>query len=166
MRRISAVSSLPLAEGVVHTEDLLDMLKQGVGVWNQWRKEHPEVRPDLSGINLRGSQLRKVDFQGVNLNGADLSETSLAGANLSQADLRNASLRKASLYRVDLSGADLSGADLQDTFLRNANLFETIFTDVKLERTVFYRSLPEANLYQEIINKAKRHEEKPESDTN
>jgi hypothetical protein len=26
----------------------LAILKQGVEVWNQWRKEHPEIRPDLS----------------------------------------------------------------------------------------------------------------------
>ena len=160
------ISSPSLAQEAIHTEDMLNLLQQGAGVWNQWRKEHPEVQPDLSGANLRGSKLRKIDFQGVNLNGADLSETFLAGANLSKADLRNASLRKASLYRADLSGADLSGADLQDTFLRQANLFETTFTNVKLERTVFYHARPEANLYEEIINRAKQNEEKSGSDPN
>ena len=157
----SSTSSPPLAREAVHKEDLLNLLKQGADVWNQWRKEHPEVQPDLSGANLRGSKLRRVNFQGVNLNGADLSETSLAGANLGKADLQNASLRKASLYR-----ADLSGTDLQDTFMRKANLLETNLADVKLERTVFYRAIPEANFYDEIMNRAKRNEEKPGSDPN
>ena len=26
----------------------LDILKHGVEVWNQWRKEHPSIEPDLS----------------------------------------------------------------------------------------------------------------------
>lgn len=158
----SPTSSLPLAEEEAHKEYLLNLLKQGATVWNQWRKEHPEVQPDLSGANLRGSKLRKVDFQGVNLNGADLSETFLAGANLSQADLRNASFHNGSLYRVDLSGADLSGADLRGTFLRKANFFGTTLADVKIDRTYYY----EANLYEAITEWAKQHAEKPGSGSN
>jgi uncharacterized protein YjbI with pentapeptide repeats len=138
----------------LHKEDMLNLLKQGAGMWNQWRKEHPEIQPDLSGVDLRGAKLRMVDFQEVNLSGAELSDTFLAGANLSKADLRNASLRKASLYRANLSGANLSGADLQDTFLRKANLFETTLADVKLERTDFY----EANLQEAHIDEEKREE--------
>jgi hypothetical protein len=117
-------SSPPMAKETVYKEDLLNLLKQGVGMWNQWRKEQPELQPDLSGTDPRGATLRKVDFRGVNLNGADLSETCLAGADLCKADLRNASLRKPSPYRANLSGADPSMAALRYTFLRKANLFE------------------------------------------
>jgi uncharacterized protein YjbI with pentapeptide repeats len=151
---VETASLLASAKEGVHKEDMLNLLKRGAGVWNQWRKEHPEIQPDLSGADLRGAKLRMVDFREVNLSGADLSDTFLAGANLSKADLRNASLRKASLYRVNLSGANLSGADLQDTFLRKANLFETTLADVKLERTDFY----ETNLQEANIDEAKREE--------
>ena len=27
----------------------LDLLKQSVHAWNQWRQEHPDILPDLSG---------------------------------------------------------------------------------------------------------------------
>ena len=30
----------------------LAILKQGVEVWNKWRQEHPEVKPDLSDADL------------------------------------------------------------------------------------------------------------------
>ena len=28
----------------------LAILKQGVEVWNKWRKENPEIKPDLSDV--------------------------------------------------------------------------------------------------------------------
>ena len=28
-------------------QEHLDILKQGVDTWNQWRQEHPDIRPDL-----------------------------------------------------------------------------------------------------------------------
>src|SRR5262249_13960752 len=30
------------------------LLKQGVAAWSVWRDENPDIRPDLSGANLRG----------------------------------------------------------------------------------------------------------------
>jgi HKD family nuclease len=132
--RGETTSSVSSPKEEFHKEEMLNLLRQGPVVWNQWRKEHPEVRPDLNGIDLRGANLRMMDFHEVNLSGADLTETYLARANLSKADLRNALLRTASLYRADLSGADLSGADLQGTILRKANLLETTLSDVTLDR--------------------------------
>jgi len=32
----------------------LEILKQGVEVWNEWRKEDNEVQPDLSKSDLAG----------------------------------------------------------------------------------------------------------------
>ena len=34
-------------------QEQLDILKQGVKVWNQWREEHPDIQPELSVANLR-----------------------------------------------------------------------------------------------------------------
>ena len=36
----------------------LAILKQGVDAWNTWRREHPLVRPDFGGANLREAHLR------------------------------------------------------------------------------------------------------------
>ncbi|MGH9751689.1 MAG: pentapeptide repeat-containing protein, partial [Blastocatellia bacterium] len=58
----------------------LKILKQGVETWNQWRKDNPEVTPDLGEALLRGTNLSKAD-----LIGATLSKANLSGANLSEA---------------------------------------------------------------------------------
>jgi hypothetical protein len=33
-------------------QEHFDILKQGVGIWNQWREEHADIQPDLSDANL------------------------------------------------------------------------------------------------------------------
>lgn len=38
-------------------EEHLEILKQGVGVWNRWRAQNPAVRPDLSDVELRNTNL-------------------------------------------------------------------------------------------------------------
>jgi uncharacterized protein YjbI with pentapeptide repeats len=53
-------------------------LKQGVEAWNQWRRENPKTRPNLSRAGLIRASLR----------GADLRRTDLSKADLSHADLR------------------------------------------------------------------------------
>src|SRR5947207_4199158 len=35
----------------------LDILKQGIEVWNKWRNEHPEIQPDLREADLRLANL-------------------------------------------------------------------------------------------------------------
>ena len=49
-------------------EEHLKILKQGVEVWNRWRGENPETRPDLVDADLIGT-----DFVGMNLRGSDLA---------------------------------------------------------------------------------------------
>ena len=102
----------------------LEILKQGGEVWNRWRKENPEVRPYLRGVDLRGADLREADLpeadlREANLRGADLHEANLIGANYRKANLIGVYLREA-----NLSGANLSGANLNRTDLRGANLKE------------------------------------------
>jgi len=139
-------------------QEQLDILKQGVEIWNQWRKEHPNILPDLKFANLNGANLRDADlhqadlFQAnlsvanlekADLREADLRETNLIGANLREADLCKAALNgailhaanliganlsEADLSEVDLSAADLSGANLRKATLHRVRLVETNFT--------------------------------------
>jgi uncharacterized protein YjbI with pentapeptide repeats len=50
----------------------LNLLKQHIQMWNQWRKEHPNVIPELS----------RADLSGANLSGADLSRVVLVQTKL------------------------------------------------------------------------------------
>lgn len=100
---------------------LLGTLACDVERWNSWRKEHPEIKPDLSGIDLNFQSLRGVDFHDVdlseaNLEGAHLDAADFSRANLSYTNLRfvfarNAHFNEASLGFTNFSDAQLDGAD-------------------------------------------------------
>ena len=48
-------------------EEHLKLIKQGVDIWNAWREKNPEVCPDLSQADLRGTKLQKIDLGNSNL---------------------------------------------------------------------------------------------------
>jgi uncharacterized protein YjbI with pentapeptide repeats len=50
------------------------ILKQGVEVWNRWRRENPEIRPDFVEADLSGLILHNVD-----LSKSKLYKTNLSG---------------------------------------------------------------------------------------
>ncbi len=76
----------------------------------RWRGRVRHRGKHLSGADLRGRDLQRVDLADADLRGADLRE-----ADLREADLRRADLRGAELKDADLSRALLHGADLRET---------------------------------------------------
>jgi TIR domain-containing protein/pentapeptide repeat protein len=106
----------------------VDILMQGVEAWNQWRRKHPETRPDLSSADLSLAKLHKVDFHGTNLIRANLTSTNLIGAVLDQANLSRACLNGATFYRASLTRATLVGASLHEASLIDADLTRTNLT--------------------------------------
>ena len=50
----------------------LAALKEGVEVWNAWRRKNPKVRPDLSEAKLPKANLTEVYLSDADLEGADL----------------------------------------------------------------------------------------------
>ncbi len=137
------------------------LLKQGVEVWNQWRREHPYVRPpdftvddairvrnyrcdtagaNLIGANLSGLKLVGIDLSFVNLIGASLIGTDLSKANLYNAYLGEANLSESNLCEADLRLADLTRANLSRSDLGGADLSQvsmqfTVLGDVDLSTT-------------------------------
>ncbi len=105
----------------------LAILERGVKAWNRWRKDHPDIRENLSEANfhratIAGANLFHADLTGANLVAADLHGADLDLVNLHAADLGNANLTEASLYWADLTSANLHGADLRATKLIWADL--------------------------------------------
>ena len=96
----------------------LALLKQGATEWNQWRKQHKRVIPDLEKANL------------CNL---DLGEINLEKANLEQANFSNSNLSNAQLVDANLQGANFLCADLRGANLRGANLDYVIFSKAKID---------------------------------
>ena len=91
-------------------EEHVAILKKGVAAWNEWRRENPDIRPNLSGANLRRAHLYGADLRGADLSRADLSAAGHSGADLSGADLSRADLSEAPLVSADLTGANLTGS--------------------------------------------------------
>jgi uncharacterized protein YjbI with pentapeptide repeats len=162
-------------------QEQVEILKQGVHVWNQWRAANLGLQVDLFGADLSGADLREANLNGADLRQANLWKANLWKADLSEADFSGASLMGASLSRAylggarlygahlfgaDLSGADLREADLSGADLREANLNETDLRGVLLMGADLKRAnlsgadLREANLrgtslVRTVIDKAK-----------
>lgn len=129
-------------------QEQLEILKQGVEAWNQWRKDEIEKEvdlreADLQKANLRDANLGKVDLRKANLNGADLT-----GANLSEADLEEASiqiahfrgteLQEAYIQRGDFRGANLPSYDFGTSYPLGANLRGANLSKANLEKVNFH----------------------------
>lgn len=48
-------------------QEHLDILKQGVEAWNQWRKDHPAINPDLREADLREAIIGWTTFANIDL---------------------------------------------------------------------------------------------------
>ena len=115
----------------------LRIIKRGAEAWNAWRRENPNIVPDLSHADLSDRMLMAAHLRWAKLEGANFSGANLGSANLSKADLRHAKLQhtrlsQANLLDADLSHADLSGAWLNDSILIEANIFRANLTDATL----------------------------------
>lgn len=109
--------------------------------WNKWRKDNPDIIPDLSGADLSGADLREKNLRLVNLRYAHLRYAHLKGADLEGADLRgaylmDAHLEGADLRYVDLRHADLRGAHLMDAHLMGAHLEGASLEGANLKGTI------------------------------
>jgi Pentapeptide repeats (8 copies) len=105
------------------------LLKQGVDVWNAWRRENPNIRPDLSNADLGLANLIDATLMEANLSGANLTYARLIGAKLSGANLKGANLS----VGADLSGANLLGAKLGGALFIGANLSEANLNEAYLQ---------------------------------
>ena len=123
-------------------QEQFDILKQGVDVWNAWRKEHPEIRPDLSMAQLSGANLSRANLGGAGLAATNFTDADLTGADLSwtfssRTNFSQAGLSWANFYAAHLPGADLSGANLGVTNLTSTYLAEANLSRTRLIATVF-----------------------------
>ena len=154
-------------------QEHLTILKQGITTWNMWRKQHPEIQPDLtranlseadllqanlSQVDLRDASLRQADLRAADLSQANLIDADLRAADLSQADLRAAHLSGAHLNGADLSQADLSGANLSGAILFQAKLYEANLRADLSGADLKWADLREANLSGAILSRAKLYE--------
>jgi uncharacterized protein YjbI with pentapeptide repeats len=140
----------------------LKLLKENIDAWNDWRKNNPELQPDLEDADLRGSNLCRANLRGALLCRSNLQNANLCQANLEVevtyteyynphnyhttrsvkttrfTDLCNANLRNANLSRAKLKGSLLVGADLRGANLDGAKLQSYICHEYMTEEDAFW----------------------------
>ncbi len=136
-------------------EEHLNILKQGVEVWNKWRRTNKLIRPDLIEANLREINLNGIDLVNANLDRVDLGETKLIGANLNSAslvsaDLFAADLTKARLIDANLNGVNFMGADLMGAMLWRAELSDALFIRTELENTDLEEAICDGTVFAKV----------------
>lgn len=109
-----------------------EVLKEGVETWNRWRRENPDVRPDLSGANLTEMEMVEADLSEANLYRARLTAASLLWVNLKWANLTQADLNGADLQWANLKGANFTETALEAANFAHAPLGYTTFANVDL----------------------------------
>lgn len=133
-------------------EEQVALLKKGRKVWNEWRKENPNIEIDLSGANFVNANFAFTNLSGANLAYANLASTNLGGTKLNKANLFKANLSFATFSYTKLSYANLSFASFNfahflKTNLYKANLSSAIFISAKVRCTVFnFANLDNADL--------------------
>ncbi|MBW4536741.1 MAG: pentapeptide repeat-containing protein [Pleurocapsa minor HA4230-MV1] len=120
---------------LTYNERHLSMLKKGARAWNSWRKKHPDVIPQLSGICLI-----KGEFD--NLDGYNLDHANLAGFRGVFISIQHASLIEANMEKAELEGGSFIGSNFSGANLKKINIQYTRF-----DRAIFR----ETNLYKACI---------------
>ncbi len=149
-------------------QDIIEILKQGAEAWNIWRKDNPELIPDLrnktiigAGLNLAGINLKKsildgTKFIAADLHNANFSETTLIGTSFNNSNLSRAVFKNSMLIRVHCWANSLQHSVFQST-----TVLESSFIGSDFQHSVFSDShfnltdLRKVNFSQTDIKKSK-----------
>ncbi len=146
-------------------EKHLEIILQGVDVWNSRRESDFTETPNLaeaklgaahlSQANLYQADLGNADLSGADLSGADLRDTNITRAELGNVNLSYANLRRADLFMTNLSRAGLSRANLSRAILYKANLAGADLSGADLSgANLIGADLSGANLSRANLNRA------------
>jgi uncharacterized protein YjbI with pentapeptide repeats len=135
----------------------VEILELGFRIWNPWRKDNPDITPDLSNASFIKANLVSIDLSNSDLKGANLTEAFLGKANLRGSKLDGVKLIKAHMYEANLFGANLSRANLSEANLgaanfSSANLKEAILEGADLRAaTLHYTDLSKAIIHKALL---------------
>ncbi len=102
-------------------QEHLDILKQGVEIWNQWRKEHAYKLVDLNKEELADSSPRELISDNTDLSEEDLNDTNSSFEDQDEDDLSDTNQIFEELNEEDLSEAVSNGVDLSTTGFASVN---------------------------------------------
>jgi uncharacterized protein YjbI with pentapeptide repeats len=106
---------------VMANEEHLAILRQGVEVWDSWRKKNPEIIPNFSDINFYKADFSNSDFEDASLYG-DFRQVDFANANFYGVDFKAADFDKANFSEAIFIECDLYWANFGDPDFRKEYL--------------------------------------------
>ncbi len=139
----------------------VEILKQGVDVWNQWRADNVKINPNLSGATLDDLKAEAINFRNADLSGANvcratLKNVQLEGANLTKSDFtgsllpvsfligtvctdavfRGVDFQGAQIAWSQCTGVDFRGVDFRFATLKSLPLATSQWNDTRLGSTI------------------------------
>lgn len=124
-------------------EEHLAILKQGVEVWNEWRRKNPGIQPDLRELNLSRIFLFGINFSKANLMGSSFRKADLRSQHDSWSgtivfdNCEKHPLMGVNLHNINLKGCDLRGANFEETVLVDLILKGANFSNVDFRESNF-----------------------------
>lgn len=138
-------------------QEHLKIFRQGVSIWNQWRSENPDLKPDLSHTDLSDIDLSNTSILNTDMSHADLSESNFTDANFFAVNLLGSIFKNTNFIRIifpkknqvvgdryfvnifssDNNKFNLSNTNLSFSILRKANFFRVKFYDVIMHNVNF-----------------------------
>ncbi|NOT09431.1 MAG: pentapeptide repeat-containing protein [Gemmatimonadales bacterium] len=124
----------------------LELFKEGPGIWNRWRQQEPNVRPDLSDVDFERDIFEKRSFYDT----PAFSTFNLTGTNLNRISARNSSFLacvfdECSIYHSDLCYSSFDLCSFRGSSLRVSKLGSAQFDECVFEGTdLSYCSAEEA----------------------
>src|SRR2546429_118244 len=111
-------------------QEHLDILKQGVQAWNEWRTKNSSVQIDLSDANLSDADLSYAKLSDANLDRATMGFTGFGGIDLSV--VKN--LETVEHHLPSTIGIDTvyrSQGNIPEVFLKGAGVDDTFITYIR-----------------------------------
>lgn len=106
--------------------------------WNNCLKSQVNLSHiDMTGAEIRNSQLESAQMMNMLLIDTDIAYANLRHANLSYSNLRGASLFGSNLSEADLSYTDLTDADLAYADLSNAKMGGSELSGARLDHAIW-----------------------------
>ena len=113
-----------------HDQEHVARLLEGVKAWNEWRDRAPDIRPDLSGLDVHGlfekewdiDERDELDLSGINFKDAILRGTKFFKVKLNQSTCYGSDLRCSVWRGVEAGGINFVGSDLRNATMSLVDL--------------------------------------------
>lgn len=127
-------------------QEHLDILRQGVEAWNEWRKKNWNIKPELSEADLRGADLSRAVLSPVILDGADFTGATCGNGTFGGTDLSHVkgleSIKHLGRSEIGIQTLYLSQGKIPEIFLRGCGIPEDFITFLPslIEKTIQFYS--------------------------